>query len=393
MQSLGKISQQTSWQILGKAVTSLSTYLILTLIARNYHEAGTGIFTLALTYLAIFYLLSDFGFNAHLLRVKGLKQWPKLLGTRIIWSLILIVIALALLPLLPFATPQFSQAIFFGCLAILGSSVFVSCNLVFQSKLRYDQSVLASTVGTLVSLGLFVDLAQQQLAVPYLLIAHLTGWLVIATTSLLLVRKFVSSLTPQYDLGYSSKLFKDSWPIAVTLLLNVVYFRADAFILAVFKSNIEVGIYNLAYSFFQTALVLPTFMMNAYYPMLLKSAKGIRRMGLILLLLGGFGTGLTYLLAPFIIHLTAGGGFAGSVQSLQILSAGFPAFFLSSLLMWWLIVRSKYKTVLVIYLIGLLFNFSLNWLFIPQYSFFAASWITVISEYLILAMQTVILVK
>lgn len=393
VQSLRKISQQTTWQILGKAVTSLSTYLILTLIARTYHESGTGVFTLAITYLSIFYLLSDFGFNAHILRVGWEGAWQKLLGMRLMWSLLLIILAVGLLPFLPFATAQFTRAVLFGCLAITGSAVFVSCNLVFQSKLRYDRSVLASTIGTIFSLALFIYLSKQNWPIPYLLIAHLLGWLVIGASALLLTKKFVKNIYPVFDISYSTRLFKDSWPIAATLLLNVVYFRADSFMISVLRSNTEVGIYNLAYSFFQTALVLPTFIMNAYYPLLLKSTNGLKKMALALLVLALLGTVVTYLLAPFVTGLVTGGGFTGSSQSLQILSLSFPAFFLSSLFMWLLVSRGRYKIILLVYLIGLIANFLLNLVFIPQYSFFASSYITVVSEYLILGLQAVVLLS
>lgn len=68
MNHFSKIFKQTSWQILGKVVTSVSTFVILGMVARNYGKEGTGVFTLALTYLAVFYVLSDFGFNAHVLK-------------------------------------------------------------------------------------------------------------------------------------------------------------------------------------------------------------------------------------------------------------------------------------------------------------------------------------
>ena len=70
MKILAKITSQTLWQILGKVVTTLSTFIILGLVARNYGEEGTGVFTLALTYLAIFYIFADFGFNAHVLKLS-----------------------------------------------------------------------------------------------------------------------------------------------------------------------------------------------------------------------------------------------------------------------------------------------------------------------------------
>lgn len=389
MEILTKIFKQTFWQILGKVITSLSTFIILGMVARNYGENGTGIFTLALTYLAIFYLLSDFGFNAHALKKFQIEQFSKLLGTRLVWSGILVVIAVGLLPFWPFAGVEFNQAVLFGSLAIVGSGIFVTCNLIFQSKLRYDLSVLASSIGILTSLGLFLYFAYLRLPVPYLLLAHLVGWLVIALSALW----FVKISLPIFDKQYAYNLFKQSWPVSLTLILNVVYFRADSFMIAYFKGVSDVGIYNVAYLVFQSVLVLPAFIMNSYYPLMLRSFKEIRVVGFCLLVLSFMGVILTLILAPFIIQILTGGGFEGSARSLQILSLGFPAYFLSAILMWVMVTKGQYKTMLGIYAAGLLFNLFLNFIYIPQFSFLAASWITVVSEYLILGLLAVSLKK
>ena len=392
MSQLLKIFHQTSYQIIGKVVSVISTFVILGIIARNYGPSGTGIFTLTLTYLGIFYLLSDFGFNAHVLR-KGSIEWQKLLGTRIIWSVVLVFIAVGLLPFWPFATEEFSRSVLIGSLAIIGSAIFVTANLLFQSKLRYDLSVLSSSIGTIISLFIFILLASLHYPISFLLIPHLLSWLVIAVVALFLVKKLLPKITPTFDKQYTKKLFLESWPIAATLGLNVVYFRADAFLIALFQGIADAGIYNVAYSVFQSALVLPTFIMNAYYPMMLKSSKGLKLVALGLFLLATLGTMLTLILSPFIIELLTGGGFAGAFQSLQILSLGFPAYFLSSLLMWMLVSRGRHKRLLLIYSFGLGVNLVLNFIFIPQYSIYGASAITVVSEYLILALLLVSLRK
>lgn len=400
-----KIFQQTAWQIFGKVITVISTFIILGFLARNYGEEGTGIFTLALTYLAIFYLLADFGFNAHVLKnlkslasssasrsgqISNVKiEWQRLLGTRLMWSGFLVAVAVGLLPILPFTTPDFTKAVIFGSLAILASGVFVTCNLIFQSKLRYDLSVFSSSIGTIFGLGLFVYLTYLKLSVPNLVFAHLSSWMMIALTALAFVYTQIKVAMPIYDKQYAINLFKSSWPIAATLALNVVYFRADSFMISYFRSNAEVGIYNMAYSVFQTALVLPAFIMNAYYPMMLKSFKGIKFLGVGLFFLSVLGTIITLFTSPLLIGILTGGGFEGSSQALQILSLGFPAYFLSALFMWIYITRGMYKKLLIIYMFGLLINLVLNLIFIPQYSFYAASTITVISEYLILLLLTV----
>ena len=166
-----------------------------------------------------------------------------------------------------------------------------------------------------------------------------------------------------------------------------MYFRADAFLISYFRTPFDVGVYNVAYSVFQSALVLPTFIMNSYYPLMLKSFGNIKYVGLSLLGLSFFGTFFTLVFAPLVIEVLTGGGFAGSVQSLQILSLGFPAYFLSSLFMWIFIAKGKYKEMFLLYTSGLFLNLILNFLYIPKYSFLAASWVTVISEYFILLIQ------
>lgn len=393
MQILLKISQQTFWQIIGKIVISTSAFIVLGMVARIYGEAGTGVFTLAMTYLAMFHLLNDFGFNAHLLRVFSKpgrvdqsRIWRRLLGTRILWAFGLMFLAIGLLPLWRFAGPQFSLAVVLGAFTIVGSSIFITGNLIFQNKLRYDLSIIASIFGTIIYLGIAFWLFSANYPPPYLLFAQTIGWMVIGLMSIILLKRYVNSVFPVYDHQFTLNLIKNSWPIAATLGLNVIYFRADAFMVTYFKGVADAGIYNLAYSLFQTALVLPTFIMNAYYPILLKSFKGIRLVALGLLLLASLGTILTLIIAPFITSILTGGGFLGSSQSLQILSLGFPAYFLSALLMWILVSRGKYKTLLVIYTAGLVINLILNYIFIPQYSFYASSVITVVSEYLILTL-------
>ena len=62
MQGLSKVFQQTFFQILGKVVSVVSTFIILGILTRNYGQDGTGLFTLVLTYISMFMLAGDFGF-------------------------------------------------------------------------------------------------------------------------------------------------------------------------------------------------------------------------------------------------------------------------------------------------------------------------------------------
>ncbi len=406
MGRLLKISQQTLWQVLGKFITSLSTIAILAIISRNFGETGTGVFTLALTYLAFFTLVIDFGVNAHLLPILVSENfeltWRKLFGFRLLLAIFLIPLALLGGMIWPTDTKEFKTLILIGStMAILGPAVYVSANAIFQSKFRYDLSVIGWSAASLTTLALIYTTGSFRLSLPWIMFDYSVGWLTGSLLLLFFVKKFVKIVWPVFDIKFAFDLIKQSWPISLTLVLNVIYFRLDSFLLSFMKGFADVGVYNLSYQLFQTALVLPTFIMNAFYPLMLKVysqdkqkfAEEIKYSVLGMLSLGLVGVLLTSLLGKFFIELITGGqGFIGSEQALFILSLGFPAFFVSAALMWVLITLKKYKSMAAIYLIGLLFNGLANWFFIPHYSYIASAWITGVSEYLILLLQLIMLI-
>ncbi|MBI2596689.1 oligosaccharide flippase family protein [Candidatus Daviesbacteria bacterium] len=391
---LSKVSKQTFWQLIGKTITSLSTVIILSIVSRNFGESGTGVFTLSLTYLAFFTLIIDFGVNAHLMPqlIKADFEivWRKLFGFRLILVAILVPAAILGGVFWPTTNYLFKQLILIGSImAILGPAVYVSANAIFQSRLRYDLSIIGWSGAALTTLVLVYITSSLNLGLPWLMVDYSIGWLIGCILLLFFVKKFVKFVWPIFDINFAKDLIKKSWPISATLALNVIYFRVDVFILSSYHSFAEVGIYNLAYQIFQSVLVIPTFMMNAYYPLMLKSWAKFKQVSFTLFGLSLLCVVLTLILAPFLVDLITGARFLGSSQSLQILSFSFPAFFLSNFFMCALLAKGKYTKMFAIYLTGLSFNLILNLVFIPKFSYLAASWITVISEYLILILQII----
>ncbi|MDO8570857.1 MAG: flippase [Candidatus Daviesbacteria bacterium] len=404
MDIIKKILHQTSWQMVAKVVSSLSTIIILSLVARNYGTSGTGVYTLAVAYLSFFYIAVDFGINAHvlpnLIKENFGSPFQKLLGLRILWAFVLMILASSIILLWPDVNKDFQQAVLIAIPAILGVGVFATSTALFQGKLKFQLATIASSFGVLITLLLTILVVYLGLGAPDLLFAHAVGLILGAVLSLFLIQSF-TKIIPLFDFSYIKKTVSQSWPISLTLLLNIIYFRADAFILTSLKSFAEVGIYNVAYQVFQSLLVIPAFIMNSFYPIMLKDfaedkpkfINNLLKMSLTMFGLSFVGMLLTLLFAPLVIDIITGGkSFAGSISSLRMLSLGFPAFFVTSVLMWTLIVLKKYKTMLIIYLVGMIFNISLNFILIPAYSYIGASGVTVLSEYLILSLQLVILI-
>jgi len=187
-------------------------------------------------------------------------------------------------------------------------------------------------------------------------------------------------------------------PLGVTLIFNVIYFHADSFILAVTRPTTEVGIYGLAYKFFEFTLVVPTFFMNAVLPILVdadaKRDQALFRRQSIksALFLSGVSVCMMasgYIFAPFVSLIRQ--DFGASVLPLRILLLSLPVFYLTNVTMWIMVVKKMQKMLLSIYGTMMCINIVTNIILIPVYGYVAAAWVTVVSELLIFCASLVVL--
>ena len=404
MEKLKKIFLNTLYQSIGKAATALITIATTAVLSRNLGGAGFGDFAKITVFVGFFYLLADFGFNAIFLKesqdFKTFKiDLSRLFGLRIMLAGILMLIAIVSGQLLPsFGKDSgFSTTVKIG-IAIFSLTIFlqalITCaNAAFQFRLRYDRSVISTVVGSLAGLILvllFRENLTVVLAVVIVAFANLTAFIV----AFMFLGRSYGFVNPIFDTNYIKGLFLKSWPLGLTLVFNVLYFRLDIIILALFRSSSEVGFYGLAYRIFENLIALPIFFVNALYPIWLADFAKDRKKFLltfktsILILAAGslVVAGLIFLLANFLVLLIGGVDFRPAGQLLQILLLGLPLFYLSAIFMWFLIVIGRQKLLPLIYGGGAVVNIGLNLIFIPKFGAAGAAAITVVAEFLILAL-------
>jgi O-antigen/teichoic acid export membrane protein len=411
-----KIAANTVSQLTAKLLTSGSTFIITFLIARMYGIEGYGDFTKITTFVSVFYLLADFGLNAVYLRDKSdddvqNQSWSRLLTLRILIALLLMFIVCIILVFLPTGiSGGYTEFVKIGIIlfapSILFQALITSANAIFQENLRYDLATLAGAAGsaiTLILIWIITLVYLPKVAVNASILAILAGLAVTAITGLIFVSKRFTRISLNFNFRRISSLLFASVPLGATLILNVIYFRADSFIMTLTRPTGDVGIYGLAYKIFEFPLAVPAFFMNSVYPLLLARLKSghpgkidtsnaqplIRKAAI---LLGAssiiFGS-LAWFGAPLVTVIKP--EFLPSIAPLRILSLGFPFFFLTGLTMWLLIGLKKQFALIFIYGISMSLNIIANYLLIPRYGYIAASWITVGSEGLILILSLLFL--
>jgi O-antigen/teichoic acid export membrane protein len=414
---IGKIKSKviinTISQLVGKFFTGGATLITTLLIARFLGASGYGDYIKITSIVAIFYLFADFGINANYLKIDPDNQtsnsnWSSLLVLRFLMGLGLIFLLLVILIFLPGNSQTgysnlVKLGIIFYCPTILFQALITTANALFQKYFRYDLASLAIGVGSVVTLFfvlLAVRIFNPDVALHFIIIFSGIGSLVSALTGLWLIRRF-ATFKFEWNFKLMKQMFFTSIPLGVTLVFNLIYFRADNFILTMTRSTTEVGLYGFAYKIFEFPLVIPTFFMNSVYPVMLSKIVGKSDANLwelknvlvkslwFLVPCSLIVTAVIYFGAPLLTIVKP--EFSGSVVSLKILSLGLPFFFLSSLTMWTIIVASKQIQLIYIYGGSMLVNILANIFFIPKYGYIAASWITVWSEGLVLLISAICL--
>ena len=398
---LRSITTNTAYQLFGRIVSGFLGFLVTLLLARNLGSYYFGEYTKIMAFILLFSPVLDFGLNAIYIREsdkQATQTFSSFLGMRLGMAVFLSCVSSFFILILGVLNRGFSHTVVLG--VIIGASFFITqaicltAQAIFQKKLHYDLTTVTLIVDAIVNLilvGFFIRSGFIETAGVFgAVVAGVVGGGSAAIVSLYFLKKLHFSTTPLMEWGMWQKLILVSLPFGITLLFNTVAFRVDAILLSAFRSSAEVGEYGLAYRFFELFLVLPTFVMNSVYTLLLTEKRGSKKFwkkfkyisgGLVVL--GMVVSSVVYKGAPFLVFIKS--EYLPAVRLLQMLSLSLPLFFITSPLMWLFLLLKKDRWLPLVYGIGAVVNICLNFFFIPRFGALAAAIITGVTELVILA--------
>lgn len=395
---------------MSRAATALVALVTTRLLTTTLGISGYGEYQIVVAYVSLFWILTDFGLNTLVVREMSQDEkniqsrFSALLSIRFGFGLLLMAVAVLGLIWLPYSSVV-KVAISIGVTTILFQALMGSATAIFQTKLNYKHQLAANILGSLSLLAGIYWVVLHGGTVINLSIVFVAGYLVMMLVSLNAVRQWVK-LRFGKDFTLMKSLIIQTIPFGLSLLFSLATFKLDALLLSVLSLPITnetaVGIYNLAYKFFELAIVVPIFFMNVMYPLLNrlyvdKSTDFLPhtiRTGAVLLITGIIFGGVLYKLSPFLITiLTNSNNLGDSVQVLQILALGLPVYYLTPYLMFLLLILHQQISLVYIYGIGLVFNIVLNWIYIPKYLYFAAAVTTGLTELLLIILLIFVTVR
>lgn len=399
------LAVNTVIQILGKALSTLTGVVLISLMTRSLGAAGFGAYSTANAYLQIFALLMDLGINVTFPAMLGehaddeafqKRALSAILTLRVLVSAgVLVIIA----PALAFAWP-FPWEVKLAIVALALSFVFPSLGQtligVQQQRLRMGVSSIAENVGRLVTIA-------------GLVLSPLFGWGLVAQCWIISIASFFVfainawstrrflPLAWNWDPAFWSMAIKRSWPVGLSIALNLIYYKSDALILQYFRPQTEVGIYGAAYRMLEVLISIPFLYAGVLLPVLSKAWADQRRDDMRILISRSLEV-MILLILPLIVGMQwygertlifiSGPEFAPSGLIARILVFGIAAIYLNTVLSHAIVAFRAQMRMLPAYAVVAVITFAGYMIFIPKGGAIAAAWLTVASEVGILLAST-----
>jgi len=416
--TIKSIASNTFFQLASKVITMTITFALTIIISREYGSYGYGLFTLFQSFPVLFYMVADFGLNAIGTREisRNLKDINKIFNNvlflRIFLSLVLVIVSI-ITTLFLYEDVNIRFGLILGALIIVSQTLVSTSNIIFQIKLRYDLSSLSNVISYIFLLVSVLLLVENRVDVAILNFIYVLASFIAFIINIYLLKRFDIRIDLNISRSYLKELMVMSWPLGLMFIFSQINFKADSIMLSLLKlpdlglNNIQtVGVYGLPYKIFEVLLVVPTFIMNSAYPVLLDSynlnikkfKNNFIKTVLVMSLIGSLVSLLGYIfisnfLTLDLIEKIFGSEFSYSKQLLLILISGIFVFFISQPLSWFMVIRDKQKILPLIYAVSAVFNVSLNYYLIPKYSFIASAYLTWISEGVILLLLLIFTFK
>lgn len=394
-----KVGQNTLIQAVGKFIAAGLSFISIALLTRYLGVSGYGSFTLVFSYLAFFSLISDFGLQ--LVTVKELsvtkQNIEKLYGTyftiKVFLGILSSLLALIFLIFFPYSV-ELKVGIAVGVTAVFVSGLMGYFNSVFQARVRLDLLTLFDLVSRLSSVVAIIIFVYFKLNFYYIVSTVLIGNLVSFISAGILLK---DTIRRNYDFFLARRLLLLSIPVGITSLLSTLYFKIDTIILSLFKSASDVGIYSLSYKLLENIVMFWGFYMAVTYPLLAKFKKedknrysNLFKNSIYLAIVASIIIViLSYILSPLVVEIFGGNQFAESSNVLRILLLSLPLILVNNIFYNFYVIEEFNWVIILGMILSLVVNVVLNVIFIPKYSFIAASYITILSEIVLLGTYVV----
>lgn len=383
-------------QIAGRVIAVIIGLVSIAILTRYLTTEQFGEYTTTITFLQFFGVLVDFGLTLTLVVMiseKGSDE-EKVVGNFLSMRLITGAILFAVAPIIVLAFPwsaTVKMAVGIGAIGYWlmgGASLLVGVFQKHASMWRAAVAEMLNRTVLVVFILLFVFLNLGVVAMVGTTIAASGVWLVLMIR---FAKPFVR-IKPRFDLSVWKLAFQKSWPIAISILFNLMYLKGDIIFLSLYRPQTDVALYGATYRILDVMTALPTMFMGLLLPTLVAAwttgkkvefRKHITRaFDLFMIAVIPVIVGAQVVSKPLMV-LIAGSDYEYSGLILQVLILAVAGVFFGALFGHTVVAINKQKLMTIGYAFVAIISVTGYLWFIPIYGIWGAVGITLFSEALI----------
>lgn len=397
------VAKHTAIQFASRAVSTVLGVIAIGIMTRALGREGFGLYTSANAFVQIFGVLTDFGIaivTVQLLAEVGANQ-AKILGNALALRLASAAVFLGLAPIVAHFFPYPSAvkvAVLIFAVSQLANTGLQVATTIFQNRLRMELAALGELLSRVIQLAGVIWVARAGAGLLWFAVAIAAGNIAqFALTAGLAGR--LARYQLEFDRAVWSRILQRSWPIGISIAFNVVYLRADTFILSLTRPIAEVGLYGAAYRVIDVLTVFPFLFMGLVLPIMANawSAKDEPRLHRATQRAFDF---LSLLALPLVFGAFAVGGpvmaaiagmpFRDSGELLAVLCIGLASIYIGTVAGHGIVATGLQRVMVKWYAIDAIVSLVLYVFFIPQYGAWAGAAVTVFSEIFIAVASAVV---
>lgn len=385
----------TTWLLADQVFSRVLALAVNILLSRYLGANDFGLYSYAISLVALFALFSNLGIDDLVIRdiVSKSNSEKIILGTAFVMKFFGSLCTFLLVILTAVFLTNDSQTFFL--VAILAGACFFSCfsvvGLSLQAHVRAKFLVLANTLSSLAYLVLFLSLLYE--GENLYLIASLSVFqAVFLGLALLSVYRLVGGkvLLWRFNYALALSLFKQAWPLILSMGLVSVYMSSDKILIKHFLGNVPTGEYSIASKLSEASYFIPTAILASVMPAVVKIRDNeehyysrLQSIFNLMVLLAIIVAVPTTIFSEQIVKLLFGEQYINSAHILSIHVWVGVLVYLGTASGKWMVIEGLSKLYFYRSLIGVVINVVAGVVLIGQFGVVGAAYATMIAQFFV----------
>jgi len=398
-----KIFGHTLIQVVGRFFGNIVGVVVVALLTRYLGVEGYGNYTTIFAYLFFFASLADLGLYMYTINevnkpgVDQSRLISAIFSLRLITAFVFVVIAGLVVWVLPYPMLVKHGVVILTISTLIGLLEQIQV-AYFQTKTKMIRPALADVVGKLIILTGVVVGINLEVSLLGILWAIVVGHFVQFLINYFGIRR-IFKINLFIDKEYWWRIIKKTWPIAVSQIFVLVYFKMDVIFISLLRpegvAQLEVGLYGAPYKVLEVLIAFVPLFMGLVVPVLAKAwdlpdkqefrDKYCKTFDALSIVTVPMVIGIIALAEP-IMDLIAP-GFTGSADILRVLMVAVGIIYFSHLSTFTVNTLGQQKKMLPSYALAAVFAVILYVTLVPKYALFAAAGVTIIIELFVLVVS------